>query len=175
MIDSGRFRDGDPDYFARLVAEHGALVQDIVSAFAGSQDESDDLFQEVWIKVWRRRGTYHGGSFRTWLLVVARNHCRDRMRRHAVYARFLERVRGLPSPERPPSPLQRTIDEQRRAEVRRLVAMLPSRQREAILRKLDGDLTSDQIAVEMGIAPASVRSLISKGLAAIHDKLEKIS
>jgi len=175
VIDSVRFVAGDHLYFEELVREYSPLVREISRAHARSAAEADELFQDIWIRVWRRRETYRGGPFRTWLLVIGRNLCRDRHRRSSAYTRVLEELRLLDRPERPRDPLERSIAEERRQAVRSAVDALPARQREAITARLNGGRSTQEIADAMGIAPASVRSLISKGIAQMHEELRRIA
>lgn len=174
MIDRDRLVAGDPAYFEELVRDYGLMVKDICRGFARSEDEAEDSFQETWVRVWRRRASYDGGPFRTWLLVIARNICRDQLRRGGTYRGVIENARMFENPAPAPDPLQVTIAEERRRAVREVVAGLPRRQREAIEKRLNGDRSTREIAEDMCIDSASVRSLISKGLAKVGEELRRI-
>jgi RNA polymerase sigma-70 factor, ECF subfamily len=48
----------------------------------GSFDEAEDQVQEVFLRAWRARSTFHGhASVRTWLYRIATNACLDALRR----------------------------------------------------------------------------------------------
>src|SRR5215469_13468174 len=50
----------------------------------GSFDEAEDHVQEVFLRAWRSRDRFHGGSSpRTWLYRVATNACLDTLRHNA--------------------------------------------------------------------------------------------
>ncbi|MNL68404.1 putative RNA polymerase sigma factor FecI [compost metagenome] len=69
--------------------------------------------------------------------------------------------------------VDRVIDyRQRLAALERVIADLPSRQREVFLmHKFDG-LSHSEIAAELGITRSAVEKLIMKALAACRDRLD---
>ena len=46
----------------------------------GSFEDSEDLVQETFLRAWRKRASFHGGSFRAWLYRIATNACLDVLR-----------------------------------------------------------------------------------------------
>jgi len=94
-VDLERFHEGDREYFSELMGEYEALVHSIVTGFAQDTDTAEDWSQDVWIRVYERRTGFSGsGPFRSWLLVLARNICRDHMRsvvrRDGAHRRFCQ-------------------------------------------------------------------------------------
>jgi RNA polymerase sigma-70 factor, ECF subfamily len=47
----------------------------------GSLEDSEDLVQETFLRAWRKRDSFSGGSFRAWLYRIATNACLDALRR----------------------------------------------------------------------------------------------
>jgi RNA polymerase sigma-70 factor (ECF subfamily) len=164
-------RDGTD--FSELVREYGPLVLDIAQQYASDDAERDELYQDIWIRVWRRRETYNGGSLKSWLYTIGRNLCRDRHRRSRAYDRMKETVQLFERPAPEPNPLDRMLAQERREAIRSVVRGLPSRQRDALLLRLDG-LDYDDIAAVMNVKPATVRSLASKGMAKLSEDLRRI-
>lgn len=75
---------GARDRFAGLVTRHQGPVRAVVRAHVGHDVTLvDDLAQDAFVRAWRglaswRRGR---GTFRTWLLAIARHVARDHLRR----------------------------------------------------------------------------------------------
>jgi len=73
---------GDRAAFDSLVRQYDQGVLRLVLRVAGSADEASDLFQEVFLKVYRSLGRFRFESrFSTWLYRVVTNVCLDHLRR----------------------------------------------------------------------------------------------
>jgi RNA polymerase sigma-70 factor (ECF subfamily) len=74
---------GDGSAWEELVRRHTRRIHNICYRFTGNRTESEDLSQEVFVRVYRTLGSYrsaHGG-FATWLTSVTRNLLIDHYRR----------------------------------------------------------------------------------------------
>jgi RNA polymerase sigma-70 factor, ECF subfamily len=73
---------GDRSAFDTLVRQYDQGVLRLVLRVAGSADEASDLFQEVFLKVYRSLSHFRFESrFSTWLYRVVTNVCLDHLRR----------------------------------------------------------------------------------------------
>jgi RNA polymerase sigma-70 factor, ECF subfamily len=73
---------GDRAAFDALVRQYDQAVLRLVLRVAGNSDEASDLFQEVFLKVYRSLGHFRFESrFSTWLYRVVTNVCLDHLRR----------------------------------------------------------------------------------------------
>jgi len=73
---------GDRTAFDALVRQYDQGVLRMVLRVAGTSDEASDLFQEVFLKVYRSLGRFRFESrFSTWLYRVVTNVCLDYLRR----------------------------------------------------------------------------------------------
>jgi RNA polymerase sigma-70 factor, ECF subfamily len=73
---------GDRSAFDSLVRQYDQGVLHLVLRVAGSGDEASDLFQEVFLKVYRSLSHFRFESrFSTWLYRVVTNVCLDHLRR----------------------------------------------------------------------------------------------
>ena len=127
-----------------------------------------DLVQGVWTQVYEKRRSYSGrGSFAGWLQQLTKHHCTDVYRAQRAERRGFEKLVAQGGIEEihnyPPSPEEDL--ERREAEKRIWDAMdhLPAKEREAITLRLLRQMSPDEVAEEMGIEKASVRSNISRG------------
>jgi RNA polymerase sigma-70 factor (ECF subfamily) len=169
MDDVGAFHAGDRTVFRALVVEHGPSVLRLARSFTRDTSAAEDLFQEIWTKVWERRRQYSGeGSFVGWLHAVARHECIGHHRRQRARAARLERLRsraildggGRSHPVGP----RRVERAELRARLLQAMAVLTERQRTAVeLRLLEG-MGSAEAARLMECSPATVRSLLRHAL-----------
>jgi len=77
---------GDRECFRSLVTGHQSAVCATIRALRAGCDDWEDLAQEVFLKAYQHLGQFDPGkgSLRTWLLAIARNHCRSAERRRVV-------------------------------------------------------------------------------------------
>lgn len=76
-------RAGDVAAMDALVRRHAEPLRLFLRGWTDDPSAVEDLFQETWMRVIRAPGAFHGGSFRAWLLRIARNLVVDRHRKHA--------------------------------------------------------------------------------------------
>ncbi len=91
LDDATAARSGDARAFATLVGRRGGAVRAVLRGSLGPTADVDDLAQEVFLRAWSALDGWRPrrGSFRTWLLAIARNLARDRLRRRARHPRTL--------------------------------------------------------------------------------------
>ncbi len=85
--------DGNLQAFNELVLMHQDLVYNLAHAILGDRDAAQDATQETFISAFVHIGGFRGGSFRGWLLRIARNTCYDvlrKRRRHPTMPLFPE-------------------------------------------------------------------------------------
>jgi len=123
-----------------------------------SNEDAEDLVQQVFVTAWRQRHRYDPGraSLLSWLLGIARHKAIDRLRR-------LERERRVVVEDR-----GRVVDEAGRTADRLLVAealswLRPEQQLVLELAFYD-DLTHQQIADKLGMPLGTVKSHARRGL-----------
>ena len=88
--------------FAAALESHRRELQVHCYRMLGSFEESEDLVQETFLRAWRKRASFHGGSFRAWLYRIATNACLDVLRRRPSRVTPPE-VAAAGDPERPAS------------------------------------------------------------------------
>ena len=180
-----------PREFDEIYDRYRADVFRFLFSLTRNRAETEDLFQEVWLRVVR-----HGPSrpdredLRPWLLTIVLNLHRDVLRKKRVRRRFLERGhdlgkrrasrsgRGSAEPSDPAclseqAAVQHDIDQ--------AVAGLPEKQRRVFLLSEVEGLRQAEIAGALEIPVGTVKSLLHRAvkrlqleLAAYHPKREKI-
>ena len=77
-IDGEAFREGDDESFRAVLDRFGPLIRKVVWSYADSDDDREDLYQEVCIRILEQRGKYREqGAMGGWIGTVARNMARN--------------------------------------------------------------------------------------------------
>lgn len=167
LIDEAR--EGRRGAFGRLAARIEHTIRRWAGSFVGSEDDADDVTQDVLILVQRRLPQFEGRSrFSTWLFRITRNVALDRRRRESRRSRRLEEM-----PLAPTSTFTREdFDDARLA---RLVLgyfdELPERQREVFALSDIQGLSAPEIGVRLGMKPVTVRANLFKARRTIRQRM----
>ena len=150
-------REGDVGSLSALVADHARWLMAYLRGALPAEADAEDAFQETWMRVIRFCDSYRGGSVRAYLARIARSVAMDRFRRGGLPTMSLDvgsedgdapsvdLVDGALSPDQS-CELRATAED-----VRRAVRALPERLREVVLLRIEGELTFQEIADELGI------------------------
>ncbi len=162
-------RHGDDDAFDELVRRHAARLHAVARRLVGVA-HAEDAVQDCLFAAYRSLSTFRGDArFATYLHAILVRQCRRRVRRDA---------RAAPWPEiDPPSPRPGPGDHAERAElhrqVRRAVAGLPPRFREAIVLREAAGLDYAEIARALGVPIGTVRSRLARARERLREALER--
>lgn len=72
---------GDLDAFNRLVLAYQDMAFNVAYRIMAEPDAAEDATQEAFISMYQKLYTYHGGSFKSWILRIVTNACYDELRR----------------------------------------------------------------------------------------------
>lgn len=138
----------------------------------GNQEAAEDATSLIFTKALGALPRYQpeGGSFRSWLFVIAHNTIADDFRR-------LRPVASLPDAGFPvghPGPEARVIAALEQAELHRLLAELPDDQRRVMELRLSG-LSSPEVGQILGRGPTAIRSLQFRAVARLRSRLAQDS
>jgi RNA polymerase sigma-70 factor (ECF subfamily) len=148
----------------------------------GNREMSEDLFQEVWMRVLTRGSQFNGKArFETWLFTIARNLVIDHRRKRTV-ASLDELVEAGNEDDRPitievadhhPSPFDRFSSIEDREHIAQALLHLDTLYREVLVLRFHEDMTLDEIAKVTQAPLSTVKSRLYRGLAAIKPRLER--
>lgn len=125
----------------------------------GDGDVAEDIAQEAFVRLLKQ--TLPEQEIRPWLFTVAMNLVRDRARKSERRQRLLTSAPNLVSrPALPDEDMERV---ERIQAVRDVLEQLPERDRQLLLMREEG-FKYDEIARVIGVAPASVGTLIARAL-----------
>ncbi len=127
-----RFQAGDPEAFEQLVAPHVDDVYTFCLRISHRDEDARDLAQDSLVRARRKHATYRPGlPVRPWLLTIARNLWRSRLR--SPWHRMRVALQSWAPEEDPnPGPAARTEAAERDRKVRSVLSTLPPIYREAV-------------------------------------------
>ena len=130
-IDVRRVLAGDLDGFAGIVERWQVPLVHLAYRFVRDRERAEDLAQEAFLRAFQQLHQYRGdAAFSTWLFSLALNVYRSALRRHALPSVPLDAVAELVSSQ---LPAELALESAEREElVRRAVAALPARYRDAL-------------------------------------------
>ena len=152
-----------------LVREHSRLVFKVAYAAVRNRHDAEDIVQEVFLRVLRRKGRLSGiEDVRAWLARIAWNVANDR-RRGGHETQDLDQVAEPRSAAASP---ERQVERLEMAEVvARMIAALPRDLRDPLVLSTMEEMAGVEIATVLGIPEAAVRSRVFRARQILKEKL----
>jgi RNA polymerase sigma-70 factor, ECF subfamily len=160
-----------------LMRRHATSLLTFLERMTGDRHRSEELFQEVFLAIWKNRRRYeHPRPFRPWLYAIALNQGRAAFRRATVPTLSLDAHVNAGAISLPPddesSPVETAIATETAALVNAAVAVLPPQQRAAIVLRVWQQLSYAEIAAILETTETTARSHMHHGLCALRKYLE---
>lgn len=173
-----RVKDGDGASFGVLLEKHRSSVVHFLYRMVQNSAVAEELAQEVFLRVYRSRGTYEPtAKFTTWLFRIAThlalNALRDN-RNERLQDRLDDDNAEMPVrqvSDTRPSVEQSMVYQAKLAEVRRAIAALPEKQRAAVLMHKYEEMEYSQIAKVLNCSESAVKSLLFRAYEALRARL----
>ena len=162
---------------AQVALGHREALEPLVRRYAGplvgfirrlvrDPHRADELFQETFLAVWRKRGQYQfPRPFKPWLYMIALNKCRADFR---APSRLTVELDHDSSAAPGASPADVAIAGENADLIARAVLALPPQQRIAVVLRIWEGLSYAEIAQITGRTEATVRSNMHHALAALR-------
>ena len=173
-----RVGEGDDTSFALLLERHRGPVVHFLYRMVQNQAVSEELAQEVFLRVYRSRSTYEPtAKFTTWLFRIAThvalNSIRDRKKEKGHQSLDEGTPDGM---DRQVADWQPTVEEVmvhevKRLEVRQAIEALPEKQRAAVLMHKYEGLDYARIAGVLGCSESAVKSLLFRAYESLRGRL----
>lgn len=177
-----RVREGDEESFRVLLDKHRKTVIRFVYRMVQDHAVAEEISQEVFLRVYRSRDSYQpAAKFTTWLFRIATNLALNRLR-DGKKERGHQRLdapremgndgdRAREVIDRTPSAEQEMVRESRLKEVRDAIALLPEKQRAAILMHKYEEMEYSQIANVLECSESAVKSLLFRAYETLRGRL----
>ncbi len=173
-----RVKEGDGASFAILLEKHRSAVIHFLYRMVQNHAIAEELAQEVFLRVYRSRGTYEPtAKFTTWLFRIAthlalnwlRDGKNERSQEHLDDTSDDMPVRQVS--DRGPSVEQTMVYQVKIHEIRRAIATLPEKQRAAVLMHKYEEMEYSQIAKVLSCSESAVKSLLFRAYETLRMRL----
>lgn len=156
-----RSKQGDIDAFNSLVECYRKEVLNLALHMLGNLPDAEDACQDSWLEAWKSIKRFKGESFRSWILSIAANACRDEFRRRKkrVGIPITDFILSTLADPKSDASLNHEIIEA----LQETLLQLPHEQRLAIVLREFNDLSYDELAKVMRCSTGTVRSRLNRG------------
>ena len=175
---------GDRKAFTALVRRYEDTVYRFAFKLCRDKEKADEVFQDTFINVFRKIGTFDGRSqFSTWLYTIVANNClmRQRKRRIRQIEDPLEVLDHPPatleghhtrqaSPS-PPTPADIVLDRELRSELDTAIRKLPEEYRVVFVLRDMEDRSTEETAAIAGISVEATKSRLRRARAFLRNEL----
>ncbi|MBL8754365.1 MAG: sigma-70 family RNA polymerase sigma factor [Planctomycetes bacterium] len=170
---------GDLGAFEQLVLRYQAMVHGLAMSMLRRPEDAEEATQDAFLKLFRARGTFDPSrNLEPWLLRIAGNACRDKLRR--LKAAELPVVRGrddlgdllldLPDARAAHGASRQLEDHSVRGELEQL----SDRVRGPLELKYLRGFTNQQIAEALGISISNVKVQLARGKDILASRLQGV-
>jgi len=179
-------RAGSEEAFAWLIAHYHQPIYSLLARTVRNRADAADLTQEVFVKVFRGIGGFHGeSSLRTWIYRIALREASNQRRwwmRHGQQEIPIEQEVAPPDGKTPvrlgdmlvdpsESPFEAALRDENRARVEWALRQVPEPYRTTIiLRDIEG-FVYEEVAAMLGVNLGTVKSRLVRGRACLRTLL----
>ncbi|MFS8779326.1 sigma-70 family RNA polymerase sigma factor [Synechococcus sp. W55.1] len=163
---------GRSQALAILYDRHAGLVYGIACKMLGNTAEAEDLTQDIFLNLARSAFDPRRGSLRTYLSILARSRCLDRLRSWRSRQRSLERGRvelqGNPAAD---PALEQLAQAEQVVEVQTALAELSESQRQVLKMAYYEGMSQTEIAKQLDLPLGTVKARARRGLLRLRELL----
>ena len=177
-----RVRDGDQASFGLLLERHRAPVIHFLYRMVQSQAVSEELAQEVFLRVYRSRASYEPtAKFTTWLFRIAThlalNWIRDKKVERSQESLDHSGGDGTPRQfaDREKTVEQRMVYQVKLQEIREAIETLPAKQKAAVYMHKYQEMEYSQIANCLSCSESAVKSLLFRAYESLRMRLAHLA
>lgn len=156
-----RYNRGDLAALDTLVERYRKPLYNFIWRLAGNEADSDEIFQETWMKFITKSKTFKKERFKGWIYTVARNLVFDRYRRKrkqvsldapAANDTGHNQSLGDKLADEQPPPDRLASRSEMEAAIAGAVARLPEQLREVFILRMEADMAFKDIAKLQGVS-----------------------
>jgi RNA polymerase sigma factor (sigma-70 family) len=168
-------RGGDVGAYERLVVRYRELAVRTAWLVTRSGADAEDAAQEAFVKAYYALPRFRSGApFRPWLLRIAANEARNRLR--STRRRDALALRAAADPgDAAPSPEAATLAREDAEVLAAALSRLKERDRLVIAYRYLFELSEAEMAEALDVRPGTVKSRLSRAMTRLRAQLEEVS
>jgi len=174
-----RIAAGDEEAFRQLVAKHQYAVIGTVAKMTNHSHESEDIAQQVFLRLWKSAKRYQPtAKFTTFLFTITRNlvfnasRKKARRKEHSLEEQEDDWHRSVEDPASSSRPDHTLANSELRAMIDQAIAALPEKQRLAVVLRRYEKMPYEEIASVLELSVPAVKSQLFRARGSLRDALE---
>ncbi len=168
---------GNQVHYRLLVERHQNAVFNAAYRLLGNSEGAADVTQEVFLRAYQALGSFQGDKpLRPWLCRIAINLALNRLKQQRPVLSLDSDPEGQPELEIPDlstEPYIRLLHAERQRALRQAILALPSEQRVVIELRHFQEQSYEEIATNLGISLANVKSRLFRARHSLRQMLEE--
>jgi RNA polymerase sigma-70 factor (ECF subfamily) len=174
-----RIKRGDTGAFRLLIEAHQLRVINTVAKMLGDDTDTEDIAQQVFIRVWNSASRYTPtAKFTTWLFKITRNLVFNELRRRKRHPlSTLDREEDDHAPQVADyaalSPSTSMMNSELQTAIQDAIDSLPETQRMGVILRRYEDMSYEEIAEVLKLSVPAVKSILFRARAELRDRLQK--
>lgn len=173
-----RIKNKDEQALSELYDLYNRLLYGMIFSIVKSKPEAEDILQEVFIKIWKKAGSFNQqrGNVFSWIVTLTRNRAIDRTRSKG-YKNQQKTTGDINSPainlkSEHYDPLETTILADRSELVNQALSEIPEKQCKVLEIAYYRGLTQSEISDKFEIPLGTVKTRMRQGMIKLKDILE---
>jgi len=159
--------------FRELVNQYRSKVISLAYGFVKNQEESEDIAQDVFIKIWRKAESFKGeSSVSTWIHRITINSALNQLRKNKRNG-FLHDISSFLNLSSSETPYKELVSKERNNIFYKAIGGLPENQGIALNLRHIQNLSYQEIAEIMNVSVSSIESLLFRAKKNLKKKLTK--
>jgi RNA polymerase sigma-70 factor (ECF subfamily) len=168
-----RLQTGDVEAFDLIYDRYSGKLYLFSMKYLRSHEESEELIQSVFIKIWvNHKNLIKESSFKSYLYTITYNDICKTFRRRDYQKRFIEEI--LYTRSHSTSEIEEGIDYRSVLDrVEKVIDKLPERQKTIFQKSRQEGKSTKEIGKELNLSPGTIDNYISETLKTIRNSLTK--
>ena len=159
--------------FDRVYELYSHKLFSFVFKILKNEDETEDIVQEVFIKIWESRDKLTDYKLlNSYIFTIAYNNSIDFIRKRINNSKYLEHLKNSSVIQLAPTSISEVEFNELNAHVKKLIANLPERQKEVYLLHRENGLTYPEIAEQLKISKNTVENHMAKALKYLRENID---
>lgn len=164
---------GDRHAFAVLYQQYVGELYHYVYLFVKCKEDSEEIVQEIFVKIWNRREKLNEvSSFKSYIYKAAKNLLLDEIRKSAVKAKALQ-ILKTDSEESFEKADDRIIYNEHYQIAEQAISNLPEKRRQIFLMRTREELSLDEIAARLSISKSVVKKQLYAGISFVRKYMQE--
>ena len=168
---------GNEDAIETLVREYETGVFRLAISILGDEAEANEVMQETFLSALRALPSYQEKkSLKAWLYTIALNHSRSHLRKRKVTERLRSTLTGIfrMETEKPVSPEEIVIQNEKEAELWRSLNRLDERHRLVVVLRYFHELSIAEISEILSVHEGTIHSRLHSAREKLRDALKHL-